>query len=141
MSRSNTHHTKGSMPATNPATRGTACALKDVEQRKSRKERKHREAAQQPIDIEALGKGAQVSARSLFRQCRKDRGYSPADFAKRIRLARAREMLEQSSGTSVIQIALKCGFQNPGHFARDFRIAFGELPSEVAKGARRRSRS
>ncbi|MEO8320161.1 MAG: helix-turn-helix domain-containing protein [Bradyrhizobium sp.] len=94
-----------------------------------------------PIDIEAMVKVAQVSARSLFRQFRKDRGYSPADFAKRIRLARAREMLEQSSGTSVIQIALKCGFQNPGHFARDFRIAFGELPSEVAKGARRRSRS
>ena len=31
------------------------------------------------------------------------------------------------------QIALKCGFQNPGHFARDFRLAFGELPSEILR--------
>ena len=87
-----------------------------------------------PINIEAMVSIAQVSARSLFRQFKKDRGYSPAEFAKRIRLDRAREMLERSSdGASVTQIALKCGFQNPGHFARDFRPVFGELPSETLK--------
>ena len=87
-----------------------------------------------PIDIEAMVAVAKVSARSLFRQFKRDRGYSPADFAKRVRLDRAREMLEQSTErTAVIQVALKCGFQNPGHFARDFRLAFGELPSETLK--------
>jgi AraC-like DNA-binding protein len=92
-----------------------------------------------PIDIEAMTAVAKVSARSLFRQFRRDRGYSPADFAKRIRLNRAREMLEQpGEGASVTQIALKCGFQNPGHFARDFRIAFGELPSNTLRGSLRR---
>jgi AraC-like DNA-binding protein len=93
----------------------------------------------QPIDIQAMSTVAQVSARSLFRQFSKDRGYSPADFAKRIRLNRARELLEQSpEGASVTQIALKCGFQNPGHFARDFRLTFGELPSETLKKSARR---
>ncbi len=83
-----------------------------------------------PIDIEKMVAVSQVSARSLFRQFKKHRGYSPADFAKRVRLNRAREMLEQlNEGGSVIQIALKCGFQNPGHFARDYRTLFGELPS------------
>jgi AraC-like DNA-binding protein len=87
-----------------------------------------------PIDVEAMSAIANVSARSLFRQFKKDRGCTPADFAKRIRLNRAREMLEQAvEDSSVIQIALKCGFQNPGHFARDFRLAFGELPSETLK--------
>jgi transcriptional regulator GlxA family with amidase domain len=87
-----------------------------------------------PIDIEAMVAVANVSARSLFRQFKRDRGYSPADFAKRVRLDRAREMLEHSSErTAVIQVALKCGFQNPGHFARDFRLTFGELPSETLK--------
>jgi AraC-like DNA-binding protein len=91
-----------------------------------------------PIDVEAMSAIASVSARTLFRQFKKDRGYSPADFAKRIRLNHAREMLEQSDGdTSVTQIALKCGFQNPGHFARDFRLAFGELPSELLKRSAR----
>jgi AraC-like DNA-binding protein len=92
-----------------------------------------------PIDIGAMAAVAKVSARSLFRQFKKDRGYSPADFAKRVRLYRAREMLEQSdTEISVTQIALKCGFQNPGHFASDFRLAFGELPSETLRRSARR---
>ena len=92
-----------------------------------------------PIDVPAMAKVAKVSARSLFRQFKQDRGYTPADFAKRVRLDRAREMLEQcAEGASVIQIALKCGFQNPGHFARDFRLVFGELPSETLRKSTRR---
>lgn len=91
-----------------------------------------------PVDVETMVAVAKVSARSLFRQFKKDRGYTPADFAKRVRLHRAREMLEQSNaGDSVIQIALKCGFQNPGHFARDYKSLFGELPSVTMQGARK----
>ncbi len=91
-----------------------------------------------PLDIQTMAAVAKISARSLFRQFRKDRGYSPADFAKRIRLTHARDMLEQAGGdASVMQIALKCGFQNPGHFARDFRLAFGELPSETLRRSAR----
>lgn len=91
-----------------------------------------------PIDIETMVTIAKVSARSLFRQFRKDRGYSPAEFAKKARLKRARELLEQSgSDASVIQIALKCGFQNAGHFARDYRSLFGELPSATLLQARK----
>lgn len=87
-----------------------------------------------PIDIPAMARVAGISARSLFRQFKQDRGYSPADFAKKVRLERAREMLERSAeGASVTQIALKCGFQNPGHFARDFRLVFGELPSQTLR--------
>jgi hypothetical protein len=44
-----------------------------------------------PIDILTMTSVAKVSARSLFRQFKKDRGYSPADFAKRIRLNHARD--------------------------------------------------
>ena len=90
-----------------------------------------------PLDIEGMAALAQVSARSLFRQFKKDRGCSPTEFAKRIRLNRAREMLERCEADgSVVQVALRCGFQNPGHFARDFRLAFGELPSETLKRGR-----
>ncbi len=92
-----------------------------------------------PIDVPAMAKVANVSARSLFRQFKQDRGYSPADFAKQVRLDHARDLLEQpSQDSSVTQIALRCGFQNPGHFARDFRLAFGELPSETLRRSIRR---
>ena len=92
-----------------------------------------------PIDVPAMARVAGISARSLFRQFKQDRGYSPADFAKKVRLERAREMLEHPvQGASVTQIALKCGFQNAGHFARDFRLAFAELPSETLRKSTRR---
>jgi AraC-like DNA-binding protein len=91
-----------------------------------------------PIDIETMASVSGLSARSLFRQFRKTRSYSPADFVKRVRLDRARHMLQQAaSESSVIQIALKCGFQNAGHFARDYRVAFGELPSATLQRAKR----
>jgi AraC-like DNA-binding protein len=92
-----------------------------------------------PIDIEAMAAVGNVSARTLFRQFREDRGYSPADFAKRVRLDRARERLERADpDTSVTQTALRCGFQNLGHFARDYRLAFGELPSTTLRKSDRR---
>ena len=28
-------------------------------------------------------------------------------------------------------LAFACGFDNPGHFAGDYRLAFGELPSQT----------
>ncbi|MBX9650983.1 MAG: helix-turn-helix domain-containing protein [Xanthobacteraceae bacterium] len=91
-----------------------------------------------PIDIETMARVSGCSARSLFRQFRKTRGHSPADFVKRVRLDRARHMLQQAgSESSVIQIALKCGFQNAGHFARDYRVTFGELPSATLQRAKR----
>lgn len=93
---------------------------------------------EKPMDIGQLSAIAQVSARTLFRQFKKDRGYSPAEFVRRIRLNRARTMLETAGdGTSVTQIALRCGFQNTGHFARDYRLSFGELPSETLRRALR----
>jgi transcriptional regulator GlxA family with amidase domain len=77
---------------------------------------------------------ANVSARSLFRQFRKECGSSPLEFAKQIRLTRAKEMLERAEpDATVLSVAYRCGFQNAGHFARDFKLAFGELPSDTLK--------
>jgi transcriptional regulator GlxA family with amidase domain len=46
--------------------------------------------------------------------------------------------LEAEENASVTQVALRCGFQDPGHFARDFRLAFGDLPSETLRRSGRR---
>jgi transcriptional regulator GlxA family with amidase domain len=45
-----------------------------------------------------------------------------------------------AEATSVIDVAFQCGFLNPGHFARDYRLAFGELPSETLRNIKRRGR-
>jgi AraC-like DNA-binding protein len=85
-----------------------------------------------PLDIEALTKVAGVSARSIFRQFSKERGQAPWEFVKSIRMRKALIMLENPGpSTSVTQVALKCGFQNTGHFAGAYKATFCELPSET----------
>lgn len=70
------------------------------------------------------------------------RGITPADFLKRIRLVHAYDMLaEPGSRMTVTKACAKCGFGNLGHFARDYRSEFGELPSDTLLRARMRHRS
>ena len=88
------------------------------------------------ITIERLVQVTGASSRALFRSFRRTRGYSPMAFAKMVRLRRARELLlSADENSSVTGIAFACGFLGTGHFAKDYRDAFGELPSEtLARG-------
>ncbi len=89
------------------------------------------------ITIEKLVEVTNVSARALFRSFRRSRGYSPMAFAEVVRLKRARAMLAAGDeSTSVVGVAFACGFGSLGHFARDYRTAFGELPSETLARSR-----
>lgn len=93
---------------------------------------------QDAITIDRLVAEAGVSARSIFRAFVRSRGYSPMAFVKLVRLRRAREILMSGDpGVSVIATAFNCNFASPGHFARDYRQAFGELPSETIARTRR----
>jgi AraC-like DNA-binding protein len=86
----------------------------------------------QPIDMLQLVKITGASARSIYQAFARTRGYSPKAFLKQTRLKQARTRLQSNDpGISVTAIALSCGFNNLGHFARDYRELFGELPSET----------
>jgi AraC-like DNA-binding protein len=93
----------------------------------------------QPLDLEKLAQIADVSIRTMFREfARAGRG-TPAQFAKRIRLRRAAEFLRHpDERTTVIGVAIKCGFQNLGHFASSYARIFGEVPSDTLRRARQR---
>ena len=84
-----------------------------------------------PIDIDAMVAVAQVSARSLFRQFRRDRGCSPADFAKRVRLNHAREMLERSERSRLGHTG-RAEMRLPE--SRSFRPRLSQLVRRIAFG-------
>lgn len=86
----------------------------------------------EPITIERLVEATGISARVLFRSFRKHRGCTPMEFAKQVRLQRARQMLS-TPAASVTAVAFACGFFSLGHFSRAYRDAFGELPSETMR--------
>ena len=92
----------------------------------------------QPLSIEDIVEATGVSARSLFRSFKQNHGCSPFDFIKRKRLEQARAILLQGdSQVGVMSVASKCGFHSLGHFARNYHMVFGELPSQTARHARR----
>jgi AraC-like DNA-binding protein len=93
-----------------------------------------------PITVEELAQQIGIAVRSLFYSFKKARGYTPMAFHQRIRLEHARRMLQlPDENTSVMAVSLKCGFQNPGHFARYYRESFGELPSMTLAVAQSRA--
>ncbi|MGP8120350.1 MAG: helix-turn-helix domain-containing protein [Xanthobacteraceae bacterium] len=93
----------------------------------------------EPLTIERLAAIANVGARSIFRYFKQAHGSTPLDFMKTLRLQEAQKGLQNPIGTtSVSSEALRCGFNNMGHFARDYRRKFGELPSETLQKARGR---
>jgi AraC-like DNA-binding protein len=88
----------------------------------------------QPREFEKLAEVTGASVGSIFRAFKQSRGYTPFEFAKRIRLNHARRMLEEAeSGGSVTSICFACGFSDLGRFSKDFAQAFGERPSDVLK--------
>jgi transcriptional regulator GlxA family with amidase domain len=96
----------------------------------------------QKLNVGALAEAAKVNTRTLFRHCKLAWGFTPYEYIKRVRLNHARAMLEMANNsTTVLGTALKCCFQNQGHFARDYRLAFGERPSETLERARATLRS
>ena len=77
------------------------------------------------------------SMRSIFATFKVARGYTPMAYLKRVRLHAARGMLLVAQpGASVTGIGLACCFANLGHFARDYKEQFGELPLATLVKAR-----
>jgi AraC-like DNA-binding protein len=92
---------------------------------------------QEAITIDRLAAEAGVSTRAIFRAFERARGYSPMAFAKAIRLKHARQILTSGDpAVSVTAAAFRSNFASPGRFAREYREAFGELPSETLSRAR-----
>lgn len=52
-----------------------------------------------------------------------------AAYVRTRRLEHARDLLSRSSGVSVAEVALECGFGDPAHFSRLFHRAYGVPPT------------
>ncbi|BAM91543.1 AraC/XylS family transcriptional regulator [Bradyrhizobium oligotrophicum S58] len=92
----------------------------------------------EPLDLERVAGITGVSVRSIFREFSETGRGSPGQFARRVRLRQASELLRRpDEKTSVVSVAFKCGFGNLGRFAAEYRRQIGELPSETLRKARR----
>ncbi|MEO6255063.1 MAG: ATP-binding protein [Ferruginibacter sp.] len=81
------------------------------------------------FSVEQLCKMVFMSHSQLHRKLDALTGCSPNKFIRIIRLNKAREMLKHSAG-SIASIALDCGYNDPGYFARVFKQEYGVTPQD-----------
>ena len=80
-----------------------------------------------PISPMIIAQDLGISTRQLERLFGKYLNASPKKYYMEMRLERARHLLVQTE-MSILDVALACGFESPGHFARVYRTAFGVTP-------------
>ena len=79
--------------------------------------------------VEQLCKQVYMSHSQLHRKLEALTGCSPNKFIRMIRLNRATTLLQDPSLT-ISSIALECGYNDPGYFARVFKQEYGITPQE-----------
>lgn len=82
-----------------------------------------------PLTVEEIAEACGVSVRSVFARFKQYLGIAPLTYLRDLRLDHAHQRLLGDGESSVISIAMACGFSSFGHFARRYRDRFGELPS------------
>ncbi len=86
-----------------------------------------------PITLEELCRQVHASRRSLIQGFSEHLGMGPMAYLKLQRLHAVRRLLlaADPGQTTVATVAARFGFLSAGHFSRDYRCLFGELPRQT----------
>jgi len=98
------------------------------DRRLRRAEQYMRDKLSEPITLAALAEEAGLSRFHLLRLFKRAYGETPLKRLMRMRIEEAKRRLIKGT-QSITEIALDCGFENPGHFATVFRRIEGVTPS------------
>jgi transcriptional regulator GlxA family with amidase domain len=86
------------------------------------------DSIERPRSPSVIAEEIGISTRQLEKIFGRYLNCSPKKYLMDLRLQRARNLLVQTD-QSVTEIALACGFESPGHFARVYRGKFGITPT------------
>lgn len=86
----------------------------------------------EPISQTDISSYTGVSRRQLKRLFQRYLLCTPSHYYSQIRLARARELLQQTS-MSLVEISALTGFVSSSHFSKSYKEHFGHAPSEERK--------
>ena len=81
------------------------------------------------LTLADIAQSVELSPSRLYYLFKTQVGVSPIQYLKKVRLERARELLE-TSFVSVKVLAAAVGYSDCTHFMRDFKKAYGSTPSQ-----------
>lgn len=93
-----------------------------------------REHYHRHFTIEELADVAHLSVSALERRFKKYLTKTPTQFIKEVRLENARRLLVETD-IAISQVGDETGFTDHSYFSKQFRLFFGELPSDFRKKA------
>ncbi len=82
------------------------------------------------LNIDSLAAKMNLGRSQFYRKIKSLTNYSPVELLRKMRLARARDLLS-TTDRSISEIAYEVGFSAPAYFTRVFRETFDESPSEL----------
>jgi AraC-like DNA-binding protein len=89
------------------------------------------------VRLESLARVAGVAPRTLETHFKEFLGTTPLGWVRQTRLVHARRaLLDPMGSASVTQVAMDSGFTQLGRFAAQYRLQFGEVPSQTLRRVR-----
>jgi signal transduction histidine kinase/ligand-binding sensor domain-containing protein/DNA-binding response OmpR family regulator len=82
------------------------------------------------LSVELLASELNLSRSQLYRKVKTLTGQTVNEFLRKIRLQRAKQILEKGSA-NVSEVCYHVGFGSPSYFTKCFKAHFGILPTEV----------
>ncbi|WP_299895097.1 hybrid sensor histidine kinase/response regulator transcription factor [uncultured Aquimarina sp.] len=83
------------------------------------------------LNVETLAYQLGLSRSQFYRKIKGLTGESATQFLRKIRLQRAKEMLEKEECNNISDVCYKVGFSSPSYFTKCFKNHFGVLPTEI----------
>lgn len=82
------------------------------------------------LNVEQLANELNLSRSQLYRKIKSLTGKTANELIKKVRLERARQILETGSAY-INEVGYKVGFSSPSYFTKCFKEHFGVLPTEI----------
>ena len=83
------------------------------------------------VNVDALASQMALSTTQFRYRLKAITGETPQSYITNIRMQKARHLLDKaSSQTTILDIALRCGYEDQGAFGRAFKRFYGVTPSE-----------
>lgn len=76
----------------------------------------------------AIAKHLQMDESSMYRKIKALTACSPVQLVTRLKILRAKELLEAGQFSTVKELAYHCGFNDPKYFSRVYKSETGQLP-------------